>query len=312
MTIEYWAAQSPVTDPGQLGATAIVSLSSDTQDLRVASSQLIFHYRAGDFEKHNVPRDRESEIDNRTASVMFDLLLSRNPSLNANPRSPIDQMVGCCRDAVVLFLSMARQKGIPARGRVGFASYIVPGFYLDHVAAEVWDGTEKRWRLVDPEMPAQWKPIINGKAVDWMDLEPTEFYLAPQVWTGLRNGALAIDPEKFVVAPSVDLPTLRGWTQIAHNVVHDLAMLNKTEMLLWDSWDSLSFRTTQIGGLLPEKEALMIDRLCNLTVKVDDSELGLQKLQSIMHTEGITIPPVIESFNVLKGLPRLVDVSQIL
>jgi hypothetical protein len=34
------------------------------------------------------------------------------------------------------------------------------------------------------------------------------------------------------VAPDLDVPVLRGWTLIAHNAIHDLAAMNKTEMLL--------------------------------------------------------------------------------
>jgi hypothetical protein len=44
---QHWATQSGVTDPG-LAAAAIDALPSDIAALCKASSQLVFHYRAGD------------------------------------------------------------------------------------------------------------------------------------------------------------------------------------------------------------------------------------------------------------------------
>ncbi|HEY3880664.1 MAG TPA: MBL fold metallo-hydrolase, partial [Trebonia sp.] len=34
----------------------------------------------------------------------------------------------------------------------------------------------------------------------------------------------------------LDAPELRGWPLLARHVIHDLAALNKTEMLVWDAW----------------------------------------------------------------------------
>ncbi len=39
-----------------------------------------------------------------------------------------------------------------------------------------------------------------------------------------------------MVAPGLGDSMTRGWAYIAHNVIHDLAALNKTETLLWDAW----------------------------------------------------------------------------
>jgi hypothetical protein len=47
---------------------------------------------------------------------------------------------------------MARHHAIPARARVGFATYFVAGLHLDHEVAEVWDAREDRWRLIDAEL----------------------------------------------------------------------------------------------------------------------------------------------------------------
>jgi hypothetical protein len=59
----YWATQSAVTGPGPAGK-AIDELPADLAALRQASSQLVFHYRAGgDFAENGVPAERVSEVD---------------------------------------------------------------------------------------------------------------------------------------------------------------------------------------------------------------------------------------------------------
>jgi hypothetical protein len=40
-----------------------------------------------------------------------------------------------------------------------------------------------------------------------------------------------ISPEKFVVAPDLDIPYTRGWLSLRHHVVQDLAALSKLEIL---------------------------------------------------------------------------------
>jgi hypothetical protein len=128
-----WKNQSKFTDPGAAGAV-IDELPADLAALREASSQLVFHYRAdGDWAENGVPAERAAEIDTRYADAMFELLLSRGEPTLARKRLPPDRVVGCCRDSTLLFVSLARRKGIPARMRVGFAAYLEPGLLIDHV-----------------------------------------------------------------------------------------------------------------------------------------------------------------------------------
>ena len=164
----YWASQSPVTDPGP--AAAIDALPVDPAALREASSQLVFHFQAGgDFAENGVPAVRMGEINTRYADAMFALLMGRGEPALMRDRPAADRVVGCCRDATVLFLALARHKGIPARARVGFAAYIVPGWLIDHVVAEVWDDAKGRWRLIDArssfDVPAG--PSRIRRAVEW-------------------------------------------------------------------------------------------------------------------------------------------------
>jgi hypothetical protein len=299
-----WARQSAVTDPGA-AAGAIDALPAELAALREASSQLVFHYRAGgDFAENKVPAERMAEINTRYADAMLALILERGePTLGRKRQAP-DRLVGCCRDATVLFLALARHKGIPARARVGFAAYFHPGWLLDHVVAEVWDDQDGRWRLVDPEMDGGWTPEVNGRRVDWLDLTDDQFVTGPRAWRAARAGNA--DPERYVVAPELDLPGLRGWPYLAHNAIHDLAALNKTEMLLWDEWGM------QLGygpGPVPAAVAAVLDEVCALTA---DPAVTADTLTEFGGRDGLRIPPTVTSFDPHGAPPRQVDVTRVL
>ena len=113
--VSRWASQSAVSDPGA-AAGAIDALPAELAVLREASSQLVFHYRAGgDFAENGVPAERMAEINTRYADAMLALILERGAPVLGRERGPADRVVGCCRDATVLFLALVRHKGIPAR-----------------------------------------------------------------------------------------------------------------------------------------------------------------------------------------------------
>lgn len=308
--VSYWASQSPVTDPGN-AATAIDKLPADISALRQASSQMIFHYRAdGDFAENSVPVERMAEIDTRYADATLGLLLQRGDPALDRDRPPSERAVGCCRDATVLFLALARAKGWPARARVGFAAYLTPGWLIDHVVAEVWDETEGRWRIVDPEMDTAWTPEVNGIPVNWLDLTADQFVTGPRAWRAARAGNS--DPERHVVTPDLDIPATRGWSEIAHHVVHDLAALNKTEMLVWDSWGLLD---ADWAGPPPE-DTTVIDEISAVMDEISavtaDPAADRETLARIGARDGLRVPPVVTSIDPNGGPSRRVDVSRAL
>jgi hypothetical protein len=291
-----WGSQSGVTDPGPAGA-AIDELPAALGALREASSRLVFHYRAGgDFAENGVPAERIGEINTRYADAMLALLLERGEPSLGRERRPPDRLVGCCRDATVLFLALARRKGIPARARVGFAAYFHPGWLIDHVVAEVWDAAEGRWRLVDPEMRSDWTPEVNGRPADWLDLGDDQFVTGPRAWRAARAGDA--DPERVAVDPELDIPVLRGWPYLAHNVVHDLAALNKAEMLLWDAWGM------QLGlgpGPVPAADAAVLDEVCASTA---DAGVSPATVAALGGRDGLRVPRSVTSFDPGGGPPR--------
>ena len=299
----WWAGQSAVTDPGT-AAGAIDALPAELAALRAASSQLVFHYRAGgDFAENGVPAERMAEINTRYADAMLALILRRGAPALGRARRAADRVVGCCRDATVLFLALARHKGIPARARVGFAAYFIPGWLVDHVVAEVWDDRDGRWRLVEPEMASGWTGEVNGRPVDLLDLADDQFVTGPRAWQAARAGQA--DPERHVVHPDLDMPVLRGWPYLAHNAIHDLAALNKAEMLLWDAWGM------QLGhgpGPVPEADRAVLDEVCALTA---DPAVPRDALAELGGRDGLRVPPAVTSFDPGGVPPCQVDVARV-
>lgn len=295
-----WVAQSPVTQTG-LADTALDALPSDLATLRAVSRQLVFHYEgSGDFAANGISPNRISEIDTRYVDAMFALLQERGGPVSLRPRPPGERLVGCCRDFAVLFVAMARHKKIPARVRVGFAAYFDPGWFHDHVIAEVWDKAQQRWRLIEPEIDDDHIAAIDGTTIDPLDVPTDKFITAPRAWLLTRAGEQ--DAERFVVAPDLQIPDTRGFWYLRHNLIHDLAALNKTEMLLWDEWGLMD-----TGDPLDPTHTEALDNLAKFTASPDPSADDLRRWGN---RPEFRVPRIVTSESAANNQRLQVDVSQ--
>lgn len=291
---ELWRSHSGVTDLGPT-RTVFDELPGDLRGIREVSQQLVAHYMgSSDGTTGPVPRDRLGEVDTRYARAMFDLLLSRGPAVLTRERPLEERIAGCCRDFAVLYVAMARQKGIPARVRVGYATYFKPGWYVDHVIAEIWDSREQRWRLVEPEITPK---IVAKVGFDPLDVPPDRFVTGPRAWRAARSGEM--DPEHFVVAPDLQIPYTRSWLSLRHHLVQDLAALNKTEMLVWDQW-----------GILNEDDPLRhTETLDALAGDLSSTGVGSATIARWSRTDGLRVAPSVTSYSPVQEEPLIVDVS---
>lgn len=275
--MDWYAEHSRFSDPGAESAW-LDGAPADVGALRLAASELVFHYAAhGDITQHGFPASRREEINLRYASDMFARLRELDPAPPGAPRSPLRRIVGCCRDFTLLFVSMARHHGIPARSRVGFADYLVPGWHLDHVVAEV--RLDDRWHLVEPGFRDP------GDSVDFdlADVPRDRFLVGPDAWVAARSGDL--DPDRIVVGPELAAPFLRGLPYARHNLVLDLAAVNKHEMILWDLWGDL-------GDDAPLDPAAIAraDELAELMAGAD-----LEQLRVTFEADDVRVPAVVRS-----------------
>ncbi|MBB5874490.1 hypothetical protein F4553_007924 [Allocatelliglobosispora scoriae] len=232
--LAYYAQQSPITDPGP-HAPRLAALPGDIPAVRDATRELIHYYWAdGGIAEHGFAPERIAEIDLRYSSAIFSRAFELADVPLTTPRPTLQRVVGCCRDAAVTFVSIARQVGIPARVRTGFATYLIGGWKMDHVIAEAWDAREQRWRRVDAQLEDGFADPTDGEVIDPLDVATDRFISSSQAWLAARAGE--IHPNLFIVAPDVDTPGTSGRQFLVHNLLTELAALNKREMLCWDSW----------------------------------------------------------------------------
>jgi len=234
------------------------------------------------------------EVDTRYAEAMLGRLFELYGRSLTEGRPPASRILGCCRDFTVLFLTMARGLGIPARARVGFATYFIPAFKVDHEVAEVWDAGDRRWRLVDAELDDDHIDPNDGAQVEPLDVPRDRFLVAGTAWQRCRAGDA--DPETFLVAPDLAIEDTRSWPYLRHNLVHDLAALNKLEMILWDSWGLIGQQQ------LAERDLELLDRAASATVSADPD---LSELRRLYDDEPVLkVPATVTSYSPLGGEPR--------
>jgi hypothetical protein len=279
-----------MTDPG-CWAELLAGLPGDIAETRQVVSGLVIHYRADKPLEEGVPTERMREIDTRYAETMLGRLAELADGPLNKPRSTTQRLVGCCRDFTVLFVSALRARGVPARARVGFATYFVTDFAVDHEVTEVWDARQARWLLIDAQV-GEGHSSPDGTCIDPLDLKPDQFVPAGAAWQQCRAGLA--DPARFVVDPGLDIPETRGWPQIAHNLVHDLAALNNTEMLLWDEWGWGD------GRQFTDAEHQLLDRVAAATT-ADASEDARRLYES---EASLRVPDTVTSYDPLGGPPR--------
>lgn len=146
------------------------NVSSPRPALRRIARRLVVHYRADDLQAIGIPDDRVKEINTRYAERMLHRLMELDDRPLTAERPQDAAIVGCCRDNTVLLLSLLRHQGVPARGRIGFASYFETGWYLDHEVAEVWDAQDNRRRLVDANLDEGHVDRTDGTAFHVLEL----------------------------------------------------------------------------------------------------------------------------------------------
>jgi transglutaminase-like putative cysteine protease len=232
----FYRRQSPFTSPGAWGRW-YRDLPSDVPGLCRVVQGLVVHYRSPQIKRLALPRSRLTEISTRYVDKMIARLRELDRRRLTEEREVTNRIVGCCRDFAVLFTSMARSRGIPARVRVGFANYFAAfpsPLWIDHTIAEYWAPEEHRWRLVDPE---QTPALVRENRIrfDVTDIPRDRFLVGGLAWQSCRQGKS--DANDFGVE-SKGQP--RALWFVRSRLLLDIAALNRIEVLLWDSWTDSS------------------------------------------------------------------------
>lgn len=219
--LEVYARHSEFSDPGHHRAR-LATLPNDVAALNAASRNVIGHYRA---ELKGLPETRWSEIDSRWLESILDVDAMRCDLPLDVPRRFNDRVAGCCRDHSLFVIGALRDRGVPARSRVGFAHYFDPDWAHDHVIVEHWNG--QRWMRTDPELdPAADWPF---DPLDMPSGDRAPFETAAEAW--LRYVAGKTDLTRYGVVPDSEFS---GPTFVRDYVLRELGHRFGDELLLWD------------------------------------------------------------------------------
>ena len=287
--LDFYSAPGAMTSAGRRVAR-FEQLPNDVGALvRIVQGLILHEFVASSMYGVTVPEERKYESHIREVDGMLDRILELDDRPLHVTRPPERRLVGVCRHFVVLLLAMLRAKHIQSRCRCGFGSYFNPGFYEDHVVGEYWCAAEKRWMLADVQFDEAWR---NASKVDHdiLDVPRNSFLIAADAWELCRIGQS--DPAKFGTING----NLRGQWFIAANLVHDVAALNKMEMLRWDVWGGMPHPNTPLGA----DDVAFFDHLAALTRDPDQSFEELRRLYE--DDDRLRVPPSV--FNALRNRPE--------
>jgi Transglutaminase-like superfamily len=202
-------------------------------------------------------QERKLESQLRPLDKMLSALLSRDARPLSAARVPEQRFCGVCRHYTLLLTAALRQRGIPARARVGFAGYFNPGGFEDHWVCEYWNATQERWILVDAQLDGVLRKLMELD-FDPLDVPRDRFIVAHDAWQQSRSGQRDADLFRFSFA------NLSGLWFIAGNLIRDAAALNGVEVLPWDVWGGMT------QGELSQEQLAFFDRLAVLTRAPDE------------------------------------------
>ena len=117
--------------------------------------------------------------------------------------------------------------------------------------AEYWNGSQKRWILVDAQLDALQCEVLHI-SFDPLDVPRDQFIAGGRAWQMCRREGA--DPDSFGIFELKGLGFVRG------DFVRDVACLNKVELLPWDCWGII-----EKADLSDPTDLAFLDRLADLT-----------------------------------------------
>ena len=226
---------------------------------------------------------RREQACSGTVEQILNKALQLDTRSLAIPRSPAQRVIGCCRDFSVVLCAMLRHKGIAARCRCGFATYLAPrGKFEDHWICEYWNALEQRWVLVDPQIDPFQQSFLQVEFSP-LDIPASEFLLAGRAWLGCRNGEWAPDQFGISLDPTVvGLESLYGLWFVRGNLLRDFAALNKVETVpflvlrargrSWEPWRLVGSRDDEVSS----EDRDCLDRVATWCLDPDQSFRSLR------------------------------------
>ena len=214
------------SDPGSLSAR-IRELPADPTAIPDALENFVIHHAIARQMGFGVPAAAEPDRNLRSVARLVAALVARDSRPLTEHRDLPDYLYGTCHDFALLAMGALRERGVPARLRVGYASYFNAGRWEDHWICEYRNG--ERWAVLDgqlgPRARAGFKigfPVADVPRSGWRS--------APSIWRAIRAGT--VDP----AICGVSFAGIKGAWFVASAVLRDAAALAGIECLPWDYW----------------------------------------------------------------------------
>lgn len=253
---------SAYTDPGEYAHLYDGLPESHRALCDIVEAQLVHpvEIRSNEIE---VPEGREYE-DTVYVNVaeMLGALVKHNPDGFIRNRRFEDKLYVACVHHAMLYASIMKHRGVPARLRAGFAPYIgeslgIDGLHTGHAVTEVWDESKKQWILIDPDLKM-------------VDFERKRFESPANVWLAYRSGRVEID-ETYRSYRG------HGYFALMHMLCLDLRFILNNEISYWHDPPLAIDAELDIEKIEPDKLEVL-DRLAEL---MREPDINLEELADL-------------------------------
>lgn len=234
----------------------------DIREISMIIQGLIIHPAVFEmYEKLDFPKKRMREVDLHSIQESINRIREVENRPLVGRRKPQNRVANTCRQFAMFICSVLREKGVPARCRCGFSTYLENGWFEDHWICEYWNSNQKRWVMVDAEIDdahvRQCK--INLENINPADLPKEAFSPAGILWRLYRQGSVS----GRLCGYSLQEGEYGAW-YIRGNMLRDYFSLNKAEYLYSE------INTIMDKKYEPdEKELELLDEISELTIGID-------------------------------------------
>jgi excinuclease ABC subunit A len=235
----YYGRPGVMTEVGEHG-NWLEGLPTGVAELCGVVQGLLIHVMGTRLYDAQLSSLQRKEVTIRPVRQMLEKLRGVDERPLTVVRPPEQRLASTCRDFALLFVGLARQQGIPARVRVGFANYFGGSErYGNHWVAEYWHRGEERWVMIDPQIDDSLYDRLRMK-LNVLDIEPDYYYTAARAWQAVRAGEVS--------SARFGFGKVRGLPHIRNCLLLDMAAMNKLEVLPWDHWWELGVKKEELVG----------------------------------------------------------------
>jgi hypothetical protein len=251
MRKSFYSSHSTYSDPGGHRET-LMRGGVEPRSIARWIGSFMQHPRGPESKERGFTPEQAKDLELRSAAEILSVAAKRGLSKGVPARPKVG---GVCRDFALLAASRFRDCDTPARLRVGFADYLLPGYWEDHWLCEWHDGG--RWRRLDVEFGA-----ADGISFDASDVPRARFVTASEAWFRIKD-----EPE---IARQFGVSSLElgGAWFVAGSLFREAAALRKLELKPWDYW-GLSADLSRAPTEWSQQASTSLDQLASRLANAD-------------------------------------------